>query len=65
LGGQLGMVMQDGGLPLTGFAKSLSEDSWDEIAAEFLMTREPRPARDSGSAHAEASSDLPGDSEQL
>lgn len=37
--GELGMVMQDGGLPVSGFARVISPDKWDEIAAEFLLTK--------------------------
>jgi glycine cleavage system H lipoate-binding protein len=39
MAGDLGIVMQDGGLPVSGFAKVLSPDNWDEIAAEFLLTK--------------------------
>jgi len=35
----VGPVLQDGGVPVTGIAKSLSEDEWTEIAREFLLTR--------------------------
>jgi glycine cleavage system H lipoate-binding protein len=38
MAGQLGMVMQDGGDPVQGFAQHLSPDRWEEVAAEFLMT---------------------------
>jgi glycine cleavage system H lipoate-binding protein len=31
-------VMQDGGMPVTGFARSISPDHWDELAREFLLT---------------------------
>ncbi|MGB6122877.1 MAG: glycine cleavage system protein H [Bacteroidota bacterium] len=31
-------VMQDGGVPLTGFAKSISPDHWEDVAREFLRT---------------------------
>jgi len=37
--GELGPVLQDGGLPVTGIAKDLSPDQWEDIAAEFLHTR--------------------------
>ena len=37
--GELGPVLQDGGLPVTGIAKDLSPDEWEEIAADFLHTR--------------------------
>ena len=37
--GELGPVLQDGGVPVTGIAKDLSPDQWEEIAADFLQTR--------------------------
>jgi glycine cleavage system H protein len=37
--GELGPVLQDGGVPVIGIAKDLSPDEWEEIAAEFLQTR--------------------------
>jgi len=39
MAGDLGMVMQDGGLPVSGFARAMSPEKWDEIAAEFLLTK--------------------------
>ena len=39
MAGELGVVMQDGGLPVSGFAKVLSPEKWDEIAAEFFLTK--------------------------
>lgn len=39
MSGELGVVLQDGGVPVTGFARSLSPDRWDEIASEFLMNK--------------------------
>lgn len=39
MSGNLGIVMQDGGLPVSGFARELSADKWDEIAADFLLTK--------------------------
>lgn len=38
LSGELGTVLQDGGLPVTGFARLMAEDRWDRLAAEFLLT---------------------------
>jgi len=35
--GNLGMVLQDGGIPVLGIAKNLSRDHWHEIASEFLL----------------------------
>ena len=39
MAGDLGMVMQDGGIPVSGFARNLDEERWEDIAAEFLMTK--------------------------
>ena len=38
MSGELGLVMQDGGEPVSGFAMSLSPDEWEKIAAEYLRT---------------------------
>ncbi len=35
---EVGVVMQDGGIPVTGIARALSPRDWDRIAAEFLLT---------------------------
>ena len=35
----LGVVLQDGGVPITGIARSLSSDDWDELTRDFLLTR--------------------------
>lgn len=40
MSGQLGEVLQDGGVPVVGIAKNLSPDKWDELAREFLLTGE-------------------------
>lgn len=37
--GDLGILLPDGGFPVDGFARALSEDHWDETAEEFLLTR--------------------------
>lgn len=37
-GHELGAVMQDGGVPVSGFAMQLSTEDWDEVAADFLMS---------------------------
>ena len=37
--GELGLVMQDGGVPVSGIARSLSPDEWHEIARDLLLTR--------------------------
>jgi glycine cleavage system H lipoate-binding protein len=36
---QLGPVLQDGGTPISGIARGLSPEHWDEIARDFLLTR--------------------------
>jgi glycine cleavage system H lipoate-binding protein len=38
--GSLGVVLQDGGLPVSGFARELSPEAWDEVVEEFLLTSE-------------------------
>lgn len=35
---ELGLVLQDGGLPVDGMAKSLSQDGWEQIIKEFFLT---------------------------
>jgi len=35
---ELGAVLQDGGLPVSGFARQLAGERWHELAAELLMT---------------------------
>ncbi len=37
---KLGVVLQDGGLPVSGFVRELSPDAWDEVVTEFLLTSE-------------------------
>jgi glycine cleavage system H lipoate-binding protein len=34
----LGQVIQDGGLPVDGMARSLDRERWDAVAREFLLT---------------------------
>ena len=34
-------VLQDGGVPIVGFARNVSPDHWDELAREFLLTSLP------------------------
>lgn len=34
---ELGVVLQDGGVPVSGFAKKLSPVDWEKIANEFLL----------------------------
>ncbi len=38
MAGEVGMVLQDGGMPVAGIAKNLSPEGWDDIAKEFLLT---------------------------
>ena len=38
MGPQLGTVMQDGGVPVHGIARSLDEHHWDDVARKFLTT---------------------------
>lgn len=37
-GGELGQVLQDGGVPVHGFARELAGDGWPAIAAKFFLT---------------------------
>ncbi len=37
-GDDLGPVLQDGGVPLFGFARQLAGDDWPDLAAELLLT---------------------------
>lgn len=39
MSGELGVVLQDGGIPITGIARNLSGDDWDELAKDFLLSR--------------------------
>lgn len=36
---EVGVVMQDGGVPVTGIARAISPDDWDRVVEEFLLTR--------------------------
>jgi glycine cleavage system H lipoate-binding protein len=36
--GELGTVMQDGGAPVTGMARHISDEDWDKLAEEFLLS---------------------------
>lgn len=38
MGPKLGPVLQDGGVPVPGFARELSPESWDRIAEELLLS---------------------------
>jgi glycine cleavage system H protein len=46
MAGSLGVALQDGGIPVEGIAKVLSPDNWDEVAADFLLTRQGITAPD-------------------
>ena len=35
---RLGMAMQDGGVPVSGFVAHLSPEEWHQVAADFLMS---------------------------
>uniref|UniRef100_A0A7C2P3C2 Glycine cleavage system protein H n=1 Tax=candidate division WOR-3 bacterium TaxID=2052148 RepID=A0A7C2P3C2_UNCW3 len=37
LGGELGLMYQDGGLPVSGFVRMIDPQNWDQIAREFLI----------------------------
>ncbi|MEK7250522.1 MAG: glycine cleavage system protein H, partial [Bacteroidota bacterium] len=39
ISGDLGVVLQDGGVPVVGIAKSISPDKWDEIVSEFFLSK--------------------------
>lgn len=38
MGEEIGPVLQDGGVPVRGFARELAGDRWREIAAKLLLT---------------------------
>lgn len=38
MGPKLGPVLQDGGVPVSGFARELSPEGWPRIASELLLT---------------------------
>ncbi len=40
MGGEMGLLYQDGGLPLSGIARALSPEGWDRLAKEFFLTAE-------------------------
>jgi hypothetical protein len=35
---ELGVVMQDGGVPMVGMAKNINADEWDQLLKEFFLT---------------------------
>jgi glycine cleavage system H lipoate-binding protein len=38
MAGDLGTVLQDGGVPVSGIAMAIDEEQWDRIAREYLLT---------------------------
>jgi glycine cleavage system H lipoate-binding protein len=48
----LGAVLQDGGVPVSGFARALLGEQWPEFAADLLLTSEGgfEPPEESGTA---------------
>lgn len=38
MAGELGVVLQDGGVPVSGFAKELWPGEWSQVASEYLLT---------------------------
>jgi glycine cleavage system H lipoate-binding protein len=39
MAGEIGLSLQDGGVPSPGIARALSPDNWDEVAMEFLLSK--------------------------
>ena len=37
---ELGLMYQDGGLPVDGMARNLDPDKWEDIAKEFFLISE-------------------------
>jgi len=42
MGPELGVVLQDGGLPVSGFGRQLAGDEWPRMASELLLTNGER-----------------------
>ncbi len=40
LGGPVGIALQDGGVPVSGIARALAPEGWEEIARRFLLTED-------------------------
>jgi hypothetical protein len=36
---EIGRVLQDGGVPVSGIAQELEPERWDELARDFFLTR--------------------------
>lgn len=39
MSGELGLVLQDGGTPVPGFARQMAGEGWHELASDILMTK--------------------------
>lgn len=58
MGRNIGPVLQDGGVPATGFAQSVAGDAWKEFARGFLLSEEfpsETSRRDENHSHLEMS----------
>jgi glycine cleavage system H lipoate-binding protein len=42
MAGEMGRLMQDGGLPVSGLARALAPDDWDALARSYLLTARRR-----------------------
>jgi len=49
MSGNIGPVLQDGGVPVVGFARSLAGNAWKEFASGFLLSGEIR--KEDGVSH--------------
>lgn len=49
----LGLVYQDGGLPVDGLARALAGDRWDELASRLLLTAPPEENEEEAADEAE------------
>jgi len=38
--GELGLLLPDGGVPVSGFVRELSPEAWDNLAEEFFLSRD-------------------------
>ncbi len=41
-GAELGLVCQDGGVPVDGMARALSPEHWEQVARRYLLTEDER-----------------------
>jgi glycine cleavage system H protein len=57
---ELGQLCQDGGMPVAGFARSIDEEHWDDVARTFLLTRDIAADRAEAPGH-DVSVSLPAD----